>query len=1080
MSNSIQTLCAVLVAAVMTAGTVSADPIAPSYGTFSDAAKEQARLEAEAERAAGPRPAVEWEAQDSHELETLLEESGRMNAPLRGGLNDDNDGTHYARGRSLIINIFVNHTGGTWSTTEKETMVARNAVAKDYYVDNAPVTSNLRFDNQGTNGYWEYTATVNYNIPEDGFTWDMTEDALADIGFADNDGDTFRCDDLTTYLQNWGGGWDNVLAIFQPADITGRAFASFALARVRQYTDDSANVRAHEWGHLFGECDEYDEGCSGCGPCQSTYLQSVVDNENCEGSGCATNMSCLMRYNSFNSLCPTTLQHWAWVDGDDNGQLDTVTRRVSGASFVNIYELWNGGWFLWNNTGHGMVYHQRWNSWSVAGVRSPPTADYDMRVYGDNNHNYLYASSSYAIATPVDFVVADHNHTPLGNDHVEIIRYSGDTANYRLGWESGNQVLYPDGVARAGAWAAEDVVKVWDVPLFAGETVSFVLDATSGAPNFGMSLFRSFGDSYYAGRSSAQWTRDAAGAGGTESWTYTVPATDVYGLVMFSNGAQAGNFTIKIGPTPASLSEETPFASALDLRLFNYDPNTIYWSFIGNRPAAGDNTTVRLFNESTYVTELEVSNNYNSASPNNADFIAVDYNHVSTVPDYVRVIRESGASVHRTEWEHDPDIMNGVEPTTMWDPGHVGKVWDSLLTAGVPYMLRSYSSGLDQGIYLFGSGGGDYYKERAAFEVAANFRPGSEGGEWFNFTPATTDWYGIVQIVNDEGGGFYSNWLGRRVTLVNDLATSYTDEVQWGSAAAASGDWHVFGTRPSPGAGAGIVLYGDSGYSASTFKAADLVGTDVVNYVVGDYNHTALETVYPRVHRMSGSGAVDVEFDSGTEQIIFLGGSPISETYSWPAGDVVEVVDVFLPLGQQLVVSLNTLTGSMDLGMALFRSNGATYYATSGSAVASADAQGAGGDESFTYNTTTADWYGLVVFNQNDTGGTYEVIIGNQSSTGVDVVAGATTFDLAAAPNPFVADADLQFSIPRDDRVSLAVYDVTGRLVRTLADETMAAGHYVRQWDGRDAAGGRVAAGVYLARLKTSQEEKVHKLIRVR
>jgi hypothetical protein len=254
-----------------------------------------------------------------------------------------------------------------------------------------------------------------------------------------------------------------------------------------------------------------------------------------------------------------------------------------------------------------------------------------------------------------------------------------------------------------------------------------------------------------------------------------------------------------------------------------------------------------------------------------------------------------------------------------------------------------------------------------------------------------------------------------------------------------------------------------------------------VNYVVADYNHTPLETVYPRIHRLSGFGTMDVEYDSGNETIIFLGGSPVGGSYSWPAGDVVEIIDVFLPLGQQMQFSLDVTSGNPDFGMALFRSNSATYYASAGSAVASADAQGAGGDETFYYNTTAADWYGLVVFNQNDNAGTYDIIMGNTSST--DVAFGSalpTTVELAAAPNPFERDSDLRFSLPREDRVSLAVYDISGRLVRTLTDESLPAGQHVRQWDGRDGTGSRVAAGVYLARLKTSQEEKIQKLIRVR
>jgi flagellar hook assembly protein FlgD len=46
----------------------------------------------------------------------------------------------------------------------------------------------------------------------------------------------------------------------------------------------------------------------------------------------------------------------------------------------------------------------------------------------------------------------------------------------------------------------------------------------------------------------------------------------------------------------------------------------------------------------------------------------------------------------------------------------------------------------------------------------------------------------------------------------------------------------------------------------------------------------------------------------------------------------------------------------------------------------------------------------------------------------------------------------------------VVVYDVTGRHVRTLASGVLGTGYHDLVWNGRDASGGRVAAGVYLVR----------------
>jgi hypothetical protein len=113
-------------------------------------------------------------------------------------------------------------------------------------------------------------------------------------------------------------------------------------------------------------------------------------------------------------------------------------------------------------------------------------------------------------------------------------------------------------------------------------------------------------------------------------------------------------------------------------------------------------------------------------------------------------------------------------------------------------------------------------------------------------------------------------------------------------------------------------------------------------------------------------------------------------------------------------------------------------------------------------------------------GGTFELIVGGAGATDVEVVTGTAVFDLAASPNPFRDASELRFSLPREDRVTLTVYDAAGRLVRRLVDGAAAAGSHVHRWDGRDDGGQRVAAGVYLARLQSSQEEMVKKLIRVK
>jgi FlgD Ig-like domain len=73
---------------------------------------------------------------------------------------------------------------------------------------------------------------------------------------------------------------------------------------------------------------------------------------------------------------------------------------------------------------------------------------------------------------------------------------------------------------------------------------------------------------------------------------------------------------------------------------------------------------------------------------------------------------------------------------------------------------------------------------------------------------------------------------------------------------------------------------------------------------------------------------------------------------------------------------------------------------------------------------------------------------------------------LQSYPNPFNPLTKITFRMERDAQVSLRVYDVQGRLIRTLVDDFLAAGPRVVEWDGADDRGLPVASGTYYLRLQ--------------
>ena len=72
-----------------------------------------------------------------------------------------------------------------------------------------------------------------------------------------------------------------------------------------------------------------------------------------------------------------------------------------------------------------------------------------------------------------------------------------------------------------------------------------------------------------------------------------------------------------------------------------------------------------------------------------------------------------------------------------------------------------------------------------------------------------------------------------------------------------------------------------------------------------------------------------------------------------------------------------------------------------------------------------------------------------------------------SAPNPTRAGASIAYSLPNNEQVDLAVYDLSGRLVRNLVAGPMSMGQHTVRWDGRDIDGRAVAAGLYFYRMRT-------------
>jgi len=87
-----------------------------------------------------------------------------------------------------------------------------------------------------------------------------------------------------------------------------------------------------------------------------------------------------------------------------------------------------------------------------------------------------------------------------------------------------------------------------------------------------------------------------------------------------------------------------------------------------------------------------------------------------------------------------------------------------------------------------------------------------------------------------------------------------------------------------------------------------------------------------------------------------------------------------------------------------------------------------------------------------------------------------TEFAITSAyPNPFNSVTTISYSLPEQARVSLKLFDVSGREVETLVDRVQKAGNYSIPWNAID-----FPSGVYFCRLNAKNEQRVIKLALVR
>ena len=92
----------------------------------------------------------------------------------------------------------------------------------------------------------------------------------------------------------------------------------------------------------------------------------------------------------------------------------------------------------------------------------------------------------------------------------------------------------------------------------------------------------------------------------------------------------------------------------------------------------------------------------------------------------------------------------------------------------------------------------------------------------------------------------------------------------------------------------------------------------------------------------------------------------------------------------------------------------------------------------------------------------------------------ATVHLVNAYPNPFNPTTEIHYDLRLDQRVQVTIYDLNGRLVKTVLNEHQSHGHHSLTWHGTDDLGNPLASGIYLVQLVTAEETHSRKLMLIK
>jgi hypothetical protein len=692
------------------------------------------------------------------------------------------------------------------------------------------------------------------------------------------------------------------------------------------------------------------------------------------------------------------------------------------------------GYGFYNAEGFsGSTASRYWHAFAIMPVNSGD--DFDVRLNTEAPMNVpeqgfgAHVAWSSDGAGLIDFVVLDRNTVGSGVFYASAINFTGNGAGDKVvEFEDDEGTL--SGVGSFGPYSIGigDLVDVHELYLNSGVQYRVHLDWISGNADVGLALFD--GTTGFFRKIDAAELEDRNPGGYDEYLTYTPPASDWYGLVVFKNDSGELNQSI----TYNIVTSQAP-------NLVHATPPGWYGPVVPRTTTDAGATFAPL--------PATLPGNVNGTSFNFSTF-----NEGPTAP---------GAATWRT-FLHVDDVV----------------LWNGTRNTDLPDGQYAYWLNTSLTIPPYGTvrGGRHHVRIRAdADEEVAEFsETDNDYGDWFVWTPLDlVDDGPVVRAAPPKrdplGFGPYYSTDGLRTTASGNfwLATAVTPD-------SPTADYDIRVHDPSTGSKDGFGAYHVQSGNIPGRTALALINRNVDGQAAWDFG-------------ILNNNADPADYTAETSHAPYHGvidpGTTTIGPYVIGSGRIVDVHEVRLDpanLGAPLGILMDNVSGNADLGVAIYGPDDAVYSMFGYLRIS--DSGLAGADEQIApFTVPSVGYYGIVVWkkdaNELPKNAQYRIVLSTGGAVDTpETPAAPTSFALAAPrPNPLRGTTSIGFDVPvAGSPVNVSVYDITGRLVTTLVDGAQPAGRHRITWDGRDDAGREVVSGVYFVRMESPELSRTRKI----